>query len=270
MTDPECVAFLQWALPRMSMRWEGFRKVQRRVCKRVGVRVSALGLGGLTVYRDYLETHPEEWRTLDSLCTITISRFYRDAGVFDRLRREILPAIARDAIAAGHRELHVWSLGCASGEEAYTLAMLWRFDVASSFPNLPLRITATDVDEDVLARARRGCFRQSSLRELPAPWREAAFERTGSLYCVRPALREGIEFRREDVRERTPEGLAHLVLCRYLIFTYFDKAAQRALAERIARHTVPFGALVVGSHETVPAGTGWVPWSTGTHAFRRC
>ena len=269
MTDAECVAFLQWALPRMNLRWEGYRRVRRTVCKRVARRVAELGLADVQAYRALLERQSDEWRVLDSMCPITISRFYRDAGVFDRLRQDVLPDVARAVTQEGAGELRAWSLGCASGEEAYTLSMLWRLDVGARFPSLTLRVVATDVDEDVLARAQRGCYEQGSLRELPSAWREAAFERSGPLWCVRPSMREGIDFRREDVREQMPAGPLHLVLCRYMIFNYFDEATQRALAARIAQRTAPFGVLVVGTHEAVPEDAGWITGPAGTHTYRR-
>lgn len=258
MPDPDCVAFLQWALPRLKLRWEGFRRVRRHLCRDLAHRTAELSLGSLAAYRAFLEEHPEEWSVLDAMCTVTISRFCRDAGVFDRIRRDVLPNLARAALAAGERELRVWSAGCASGEEAYTLAIVWRLDVGTRFPDLALRLVATDVNEEVLARARRGCYEPSSLRELPAEWREAAFERTGGDWCVRSAFRDCVELRREDLRERMPEGPLHLVMCRNIVFTYLDVALQRVLAERIARNTAPFGALVVGTHEAVPEGCGWV------------
>ena len=269
MTDVEYVAFLQWALPRMGLRWKGFRGVRRQVCKRIARRVSELGLSDLAAYRALLEEREDEWRVLDSLCVVTISRFYRDAGVFDRLRRELVPPLAREAVSAGERVLRAWSLGCASGEEAYTLSMLWHLEVSSQFPSLGLRIVGTDIDDDVLGRAQRGCYEHNSLRELPAKWQELGLEREGALYCVRSTMREGVEFRKEDVRERMPQGPLHLVLCRYMVFTYFDDATQRALAQRIAERTAPFGLLVVGTHEQVPPDTGWTPCASGTHAYRR-
>jgi chemotaxis protein methyltransferase CheR len=259
MPDPDCVAFLQWALPRMGFRWEGFRRVRRHLCRDVAHRTAELGLANLAAYRAYLEGHDDEWRVLDSMCTVTISRFYRDHGVFDRLRRDVLPAIARAAIGAGERELRAWSAGCASGEEAYTLSIVWHLEVGPRFPELALRVVATDVNDEVLERARRGSYEPNSLRELPPEWREKSFERRGAEWCVRPEMREGIEFRHEDIRERMPEGPLHLVFCRYLVFTYFEPALQRTIAQRLARNTAPFGALVVGSHETVPEDAGWAP-----------
>jgi len=75
MTDRECIAFLQWALLRMRMRWAGFRRVRAQVLKRISRRIEALSLPGADAYRTYLDSHPDEWAVLASLCRVTISRF---------------------------------------------------------------------------------------------------------------------------------------------------------------------------------------------------
>jgi chemotaxis protein methyltransferase CheR len=157
MSDADCTAFLQWALPRPNLRWPGFRKVHRQVCKRLKRRMSELRLRDFAAYRARLEADPAEWQILDQFCHITISRFFRDRGVFEALRKRVLPVIAARA-KRERREARVWSAGCASGEEAYTLKIL---------SAVSLSITATDVDKTMLARARKGCFKPTSLRELP-------------------------------------------------------------------------------------------------------
>jgi chemotaxis protein methyltransferase CheR len=93
VTDQECVEFLQWALPRMQMRWSGFRKVRRQVCRRIQRRMQVLEKD-VQGYREFLEAEPEEWDVLDALCRITISRFYRDRAVFAYLQTTVLPALA--------------------------------------------------------------------------------------------------------------------------------------------------------------------------------
>jgi chemotaxis protein methyltransferase CheR len=103
-------------------------------------------------YRDYLGRRPEEWQVLDSYCTIPISRFYRDRGVFDYLRAAVLPALAATVSARGETRMRAWVCGCASGEEAYTLNIVWRAGIAENFPNLPLEIIATDVDPAFIGR----------------------------------------------------------------------------------------------------------------------
>ncbi len=79
------------------MRWPGFRKVRRQVCKRISRRIGALGLSGEAAYRARLESNPDEWGVLASLCRVTISRFYRDRGVFDHIGDVVLPRLARRA-----------------------------------------------------------------------------------------------------------------------------------------------------------------------------
>jgi chemotaxis protein methyltransferase CheR len=225
------------------MRWPGFRKVRRQVCKRLRRRLAELGLPDLAAYRARLEREPEEWAALEALTRITISRFNRDRGVFACLEREVLPALAR-----GADTLQVWSAGCASGEEAYTVALLWRFSLAARFPEVGISVLATDADATMLRRARRACYGAGSLRELPRLWRAAFTERDG-LFCLRDEYAEGVTLMRHDIRSPPPEGLFDLVLCRNLAFTYFDLDGQRAAAARIAGALRPGGALVLGAHE---------------------
>ena len=114
MNDRDCVDLLQWALPRLRLRWAGFRKVRRQVCRRIRRRLRELDLTVMGAYRTYLEAHPEEWSHLDRLCRISISRFYRDRGVFDRLAEEVIPRLVETVLRRGQRELGCWSAGWMS------------------------------------------------------------------------------------------------------------------------------------------------------------
>lgn len=255
MKDTVCVEFLQAVLPKLGLRWPGFRKVRRQVCKRVGRRLRALGLDDADAYHAYLDAHPAEWDALDAMCRITISRFYRDRGVFDRLRKTLLPDQARRATERSDTALRCWSAGCASGEEAYTLRILWLLDLHPRFPHLDLHITATDAGAPMLERARRGCYPKGSLKELPQAWIDATFSRSDDDYCIRAAYREGIDWREQDIRRATPDGPFNLILCRYLVFTYFDEPLQRACLARMADRLRPHGLLILGKHESLPDGT---------------
>ena len=204
MKDTACVDFLQWVLPQLRMRWPGFRKVRKQVCKRIERRRQALGLADVSAYRAYLESHPGEWSILDACCRISISRFYRDRAVFDYLGRVILPTLAETVLTRGQTELRCWSIGCASGEEPYTLKLLWHFDLQAGFPGLACRVTATDADEQLLQRAQTGCYPPGSLKELPVAWREAAFTLTGEEYCLQPDFRLGLDLYCQDIRTEWP------------------------------------------------------------------
>src|ERR1700754_555065 len=110
MNDRECVELLQWALPRLGLRWRGFKNLRRQVCRRVQTHCSELGLD-VAAYRRRLEQDPEELLALDALCFVTISRFYRDHRIFDALRGRLLPMLAEAAIARGEHVLRAWSAG---------------------------------------------------------------------------------------------------------------------------------------------------------------
>ncbi len=251
MSDADCVAFLQWALPRLRLRWPGFRRVRRQVCRRVAARVRELGLVDLDAYRTLLEARPAEWDELDRLCRITISRFHRDRAVWEALAGEVLPALGPSPRA--------WSAGCASGEEPYTLALLGE-----------LRIVATDVDETVLRRARAGAYGASSLKELKPELLERGFVRQGARWRIRPEVAARVTFLRHDVRGGAPDGPFDVVLCRNLAFTYFDEELQREVAATLAAALRPGGALVLGAHERLPEGAaGFEPWPGAPCASRR-
>jgi chemotaxis protein methyltransferase CheR len=251
--DRECVALLRWALPRLGLRWPGFRRVRGQVCKRMGRRIRELVLPDAAAYRAYLESVPEEWAHLDALCRITISCFYRDRATFEHLGEAVLPALAGAALVRQSPGLRCWSAGCGSGEEPYSLALLWAFRVGPAFPRFVLAMVATDADAHLLARAARGCYPRGALRELPPDWIECAFVREHGNECLRPDFRRGVLFLRQDIRSAQPEGPFDLVFCRNLAFTYFDARLQRRTVETIAAQMRPGAALVVGRDETLPA-----------------
>jgi chemotaxis protein methyltransferase CheR len=266
LDDAACVELLRWALPRLRLRWEGFRRVRRQVCRRLVRRMRELGVADAAAYRRLLESDPAEWRRLDGMCRISISRCFRDRSVFATLEARVFPTLAARAAAAGRATLRAWCAGCASGEEVYSLAALWSARLAPRWPGLRLAIVATDLDPQLLERARRGSFRPSSLREVPAEVLALAFLPHEQGCVVREALREGIEFRCQDLREQMPEGTFDLILCRNLAFTYFAAELQREVLARMVDRLQPGGALVVGLHEWLPGPVGDLsPWP-GTRA----
>jgi len=267
MHDPECTAFLQWALPRLDLRWAGFRKVRKQVCKRLKQRLRLLGLPEFTAYRDQLAANPEEWRVLDDCCRITISRFFRDRGVFETLGDRVLPEIAQRAMRE-QRDAQCWSAGCASGEEPYTLRLLWDLKTGAA---ARMSIVATDTDAAVLARARRGCYSAASLRELPPDLVARGFEDAADCFRIHERHRRDIIFMHHDLRSDAVMGAFDLILCRNLAFTYFAPRLQRHVLLRLADRLRPQGWLVIGAHERLPdaAVPRLAPLATAPHFFAR-
>ncbi len=250
--------------------WPGYRKVRRQVYKRIQRRLESLGLSSVGDYQTYLEIHPEEWGALDSFCWIPISRFYRDKSVFQFLEQELLPSLARQALAQGESVLRCWSLGCAAGEEPYSLSLLWKLKLQAQFPTVRLIILATDIDDQASARAQQGCYPLSSLRDLPESLCAQAFDHTAEGFRIKPEFREPVTFLVQDIRKAAPEETFALILCRYLAFTYFDETLQRHTLQRLVERMRKGGVLVVGNNETLPSGEfGLIPWSENEGVYRR-
>lgn len=270
MKDIEGVQFLQWCLPQLQLRWPGYRKVRRQVYRRIQRRLQLLNLPSLADYRAYLEAHPEEWTVLDSCCWISISRFYRDKHVFQFLEQEVLPSLVQRTVEQDDGLLRCWSLGCASGEEPYTISLLWNLALRARFPGIRLIIQATDVDAQATARARQGWYQASSLKDLPESWRTQGFVPTAEGFRIKPEFQEPVTFLDQDLRHATPGETFHLILCRYFVFTYFDAPLQSKTLLRLVAKLRNGGALVIGKGETLPEGEfGLLPWSEKEGVYRR-
>lgn len=254
MDDDTCVDFLQWALPRLEMRWEGFRKPRGQVCKRIRRRMDGLGLEGVEAYREHLERHSSEWDVLDGFCRVTISRFFRDRGVWRHLERVALPDLL-ERLGRG-ATMQAWSAGCASGEEPYSLRIVWELAELPVPSGTELRVVATDTGPEMLERCRRACYPEGNLKEVPDGWKERAFEAPDDEgeRCLRPRFRQGVELRLSDVRSEAPEAPLHLVLCRNLVFTYHSPGIQREVLRRVLDRMPEGARLVLGAHEELPGG----------------
>ena len=251
MSSSEIDALLKWAMPRLGLRWAGFCRVKRQVQRRVGLRVRELRLPSVRAYADYLERTPSEWAVLESYCAITISRFYRDRDVFECIARDVLPAVARTRGPGD--TLRVWSAGCASGEEPYSIALLWHLQLAAAFPDRELRVLATDRNPALLERAARACYRRSSLRELPSEWIERAFTKEGAdRFCLVSELRQYVVFEAQDLRRVKSAEVFDVILCRNLAFSYFELSEQRAILRQLLARLPASGYLVLGLREHLP------------------
>ena len=252
MLDQDCITFLQSCLPQLGYQWEGFRRVRKQVCKRIQKRLAALDLPNCSYYYSYLEKNAEEWEILDSFCYITISRFYRDRKVFEILQHQILPSLAQNAFKENRVEIRSWSAGCCSGEEPYTLQILWHLDLLPKISKqLQLQLVATEQHSDLISRAERGQYPKSSLKDLPKTFQEEAFTQSESKYILKNHFKTGVRFFRQDIRQQLPDGNFDLILCRNLVFTYFQQDVQLKLLEKFIRKLRPNGFLVLGVNESL-------------------
>ncbi|TDJ09924.1 MAG: chemotaxis protein CheR, partial [Gammaproteobacteria bacterium] len=196
--------------------------------------------------------------------------FYRDKEVFAVLAEEVLPSLVRGVRERGDTMLRIWSAGCGSGEEPYTLAVLWAIELQSQFPGISIDIVATDADPNMMRRCRDACYEFGSLKDLPESWRDRVFAREDDAYCLKPEYQRNIEFLEQDIRQQQPIGPFDLVLCRNLVFTYFDDALQLKVLSRLVGAMHDDAALVIGAHEKLPEGAeGLLNWFDKQRIYRK-
>ncbi len=219
---------------------------------RLSRRLRALQLASFQQYRKLLAANPQELVQLTNAITTNLTAFFRERHHFDYLREQVLAPIAADPCAA--RRVRIWSAGCSTGEEAYSIAMT----VIEALPDLTrwdVRILATDLDSDVLARARAGIYASERMRGMD-PERLGRFfteHRAGTAvsYQVVPELAALITFKQLNLMHNLPmKGPLDAIFCRNTVI-YFDKDTQRDLFRRIAVLQQSGGKLFLGHSESL-------------------
>jgi chemotaxis protein methyltransferase CheR len=221
---------------------------------RLSRRVRALGLATFREYRDYLAADERELeRFINSLST-NHTKFFREAHHFEHLREQVAAPFAKAVTGTSGRRLRVWSAGCSTGEEAYSIALVLMCGI-KDIARHDVRILATDIDTAVLAKAARGIFASSGLDDVPEPYRASFRLRTNAAGAeqARPdfAARKLIAFRQLNLLGQWPfRGLFDAIFCRNVMI-YFDAAAQAELIERFTQQIRPGGWLYIGHSESL-------------------
>src|SRR5438552_2487775 len=215
--------------------------LQRRVEK----RMQAVRVDSYDAYRTYLESHPDEFVELFNTILINVTAFFRDPPVWDYLRRRIVPQIVSEAEA---ESIRVWSTGCASGEETYSLAMCFAEALPESELGSRLKIYATDIDDEALAEARLASYASDEIEAVPPDLRERYLERHDERWVVAGSLRRAVIFGRHDMVHDPPISRIDLLTSRNTLM-YFTPDAQRRIVANFHFALQPGGYLVLGKSE---------------------
>lgn len=209
--------------------------------------------------RDYFETLTikpiRQFEMIALLNEITIGEtsFFRNQPQLDALRQIVLPKILTAKVALSSRRLRLWSAGCSTGEEPYTLNMLLREESFGRLKDWTVEIAATDLNENSLAHARNGIYGSYSTRHLTPSYRQKYFAPAGDLLQVQAAARNGITFSRlnlsDDVRMNSMKGFDVIFCCNVLI--YFDITSKRRVIEHFYDNLLPHGYLFLGHSESL-------------------
>jgi len=214
--------------------------------RRIAARIRAIGYNEPVAYIELLRENIHEQEQLLATLSIHVSQFFRNESVFQVLGEKLLPELL-DISRSKHNKLRIWSVGCANGEEPYSLALLcqkWRRkgDLLS--------IVGTDLSPEALIRAKRGCFPAERVCNVPSDILSDYFSRNGDQYQLIDSVREQVQFFRHDILADQPFYRATLVLCRNLLI-YFSREQQQKVLKILAEALLPGGYLVLGRAETM-------------------
>jgi two-component system CheB/CheR fusion protein len=197
-------------------------------------------------YLDYLQVHPEEFAPLFNTILINVTAFFRDTSAWKYLQTETIPRLLNSKPEKAY--IRVWSAGCASGEEAYTLAMVLAEVMGIEKFRQRVKIYATDVDEEVLDQARHATYSEKKLQPIASELREKYFESMGDRYVFRPDLRRQVIFGRHDLVQDAPISRLDLLVCRNTLM-YFNSETQVKILDRFRFALNDTGVLFLGKAE---------------------
>lgn len=217
--------------------------------RRIAVRLRARGVPTYMEYAQLLDSDPREYDKLLDTLTINVTKLFRNWESYDALARLVVPALWSGPATS----LNVWSAGCASGDEAYSLAILFHRHAAATGDGAlaasRVRVLGTDINGGSLHAAARGVFPEAAFADTPPDIRAAYFA-AGSPAEAASAVREMVRFERRDLIRQPPPAGQHLICCRNVVI-YFDRETQESLFERFHDALVPDGYLMLGKVETL-------------------
>jgi two-component system CheB/CheR fusion protein len=242
--DPDLEALLEYLKANRGFDFTGYKRpsLMRRITK----CMQGVGVEGFGEYQDYLEVHPEEFAALFNTILINVTSFFRDPPAWDYLAGEVVLRIA--ANTADEEFIRVWSAGCASGQEAYTLAMVLAEALGIECCRQRVKIYATDVDEEALDQARRANYSAQQVEDIPPGLRDKYFERAGDNYIFNNDLRRAVIFGRHDLVQDAPISRLDLLVCRNTLI-YFNSEIQRRILARFHFALKDSGYLFLGKAE---------------------
>jgi len=217
------------------------------VKRRIASRVRARGFSEAAPYLAVLDRDDSEIDILLAAISIHVSQFFRNPGVFALLEKQVLPELIQAAMQRNDRHLKVWSVGCASGEEPYSLALLLH---ELKPPGLKVSIVGTDISRPILEKARDACFEALRLKEVPDRVRDDYFIRDGRCYRPVEQIRSMVEFSENNILNLENFPVADLILCRNVLI-YLAREDQDRILKRFAGLLPPWGFLVLGSAENM-------------------
>ncbi|WP_370962770.1 CheR family methyltransferase [Amycolatopsis sp. cg9] len=255
MTEPneptgEFESVLAYLKESRGFDFTGYKRssLMRRVHRRMG----QVEIGDYADYIDQLQVNADEFVALFNTILINVTGFFRDPDAWEFLRLHVLPALLAER--SPEEPVRVWSAGCAAGQEAYSLAMLFADVLGVEAFRQRVKIYATDVDEEALVQARQAAYTAAEVEGLSEAQLEKYFELQGNRYCFRKDLRRSVIFGRNDLVQDAPISRIDLLTCRNTLM-YFNAETQTKILERFHFALAPRGVLFLGKAEMLLSHT---------------
>jgi two-component system CheB/CheR fusion protein len=214
--------------------------------RRIRKQMQSHDIDNFTDYLDYLQVRPEEFLPLLNTILINVTSFFRDEVAWQYLQSDVLPRLINEK--PENSSIRIWSAGCASGEEAYTLAVIMAEALGIEKFRQRVKIYATDVDEEALSLARHASYSSKSLETFSQELREQFFEVVGKEFVFRPDLRRAVIFGRHDLVQDAPISRLDLLICRNTLM-YFNAEIQAKILNRFHFALNDTGVLFLGKAE---------------------
>src|SRR5215207_8176738 len=242
--DPTFDALLDFLKRSRGFDFTGYKRTSLE--RRVRRRMDSIGCNSFGDYLDYLEVHPDEYAQLFDMLLINVTEFFRDPPAWEHLREEVLPELLADK--PPEEQVRVWSAGSASGQEAYSAAMLLVELLGVDGYLERVKIYATDIDEDALSSARLAAYTAKEVASVPETLRERYFEPSDRRFAFRKDLRRNVIFGRNNLVQDAPISRLDLLICRNTLM-YFNAETQSRILRHFHFALVDSGALVLGKSE---------------------
>jgi two-component system, chemotaxis family, CheB/CheR fusion protein len=246
--SPEWTALLAHLKAVRGFDFHGYKPAS--LARRIRKRMDTVGVDSFARYQDYLEVHPDEFASLFNTILINVTSFFRDSAAWDVVRTLAVPQIISGK--APGETIRVWSAGCATGEEAYTLAMVLCEELGEEEFRERVKIYATDVDEDALNTARHAAFSDHHVASVPPELLDKYFEQGDQIHTFRKDLRRQVIFGRHDLINDAPISRIDLLACRNTLM-YLNAETQAKVLNRLHFALNSGGFLLLGRAETLMA-----------------
>ena len=264
--NPAFEHLLEFVRDERGFDYTGYRRPT--LMRRFEKRLQAVGAADWEAYRTYLSEHAEEFVELFNTILINVTGFFRDAETWEIIASEVIPRLLDERTEDA--PLRVWSAGCASGEEPYTVAMLLAEALGEEGFRRRVKIYATDIDEDALAEAREAVYSVKQLEKVPPDLRERYFQQSNHHgLAFRNDLRRTVIFGRNDLHRDPPISRVDLLLSRNTLMYFGPEVQQRILANFYFALNRG-GFLVVGKAEALQSGRNFfVPYNLKRRVFMK-